>query len=190
LRAAAALSRFEPKKEEPQIKEEHLVTDSESDIDDDVHIKNESDAIDVNGTPLLDPKGQGMIKVCGGEDDNDADTKRELSDLRDFGSANSRSFSKPRNTTKGPRTRPAFDERKEPRNGAIPAPVNDGGDANACAVCSVLNDPEALTCHVCSHVLRPEFVSGSWRCGSSTCIDTEYVNSGDAGICGICGGQP
>jgi hypothetical protein len=64
LRAAAALARFEVKKEEPQIKDEDLVTDSGtgSDMDDDeVVIKTEpDDAIDIDGKRLLDGKGHGM----------------------------------------------------------------------------------------------------------------------------------
>jgi hypothetical protein len=62
LRAAAALARFEVK-ELPQVRDEDLVTDSEteSDTEDEVIIKTESDdAIDINGKRLVDSKGHGM----------------------------------------------------------------------------------------------------------------------------------
>ncbi len=55
LRAAAALARFETKKEEPEIKDEDLVTDSEteSDTDDDIVIKVEAnDAVRIFSEPL------------------------------------------------------------------------------------------------------------------------------------------
>ena len=64
LRAAAALARFEVKKEDPEIKDEDLVTDSEleSDMEEDFVIKNEpDDALDINGMRLLDGNGHGMV---------------------------------------------------------------------------------------------------------------------------------
>jgi hypothetical protein len=61
LRAAAALARFEVK-EDPQIKDEDLVTDSETDTEEDFVIKPElDDAVDINGKRLLDRKGHGMV---------------------------------------------------------------------------------------------------------------------------------
>jgi hypothetical protein len=56
-----------------------------------------------------------------------------------------------------------------------------------CPICSVANDSAALTCIVCSNVLKPEFVLNFWRCKSSTCKDGDYINAGDVGLCGICG---
>ena len=87
LRAAAALSRFETKKE-PEHKEEDLMTDSESasdlhhDDDDDALVKTEfPDAVDINGDKLLDSNGQSYVKVCDDEDRNDEDVREELLDL-------------------------------------------------------------------------------------------------------------
>lgn len=68
LRAAAALARFEVKKDEPKIKDEDLVTDSEaeSDLEEDFVIKTEpDDAIDINGKRLLDTKGHGVVSIQG-----------------------------------------------------------------------------------------------------------------------------
>ncbi len=59
----------------------------------------------------------------------------------------------------------------------------------SCPVCSVVNERAALTCMICSNVLKPNFVPGSWRCKSSTCKGSEYVNAGDAGLCGVCGAR-
>ncbi|KAF7952764.1 hypothetical protein EAE96_005991 [Botrytis aclada] len=85
LRAAAALARFEVKKEEPGIKDEDLVTDSEaeSDVEDEMYIKPEpDDALDLDGSRLVDRKGRGMVKVCEDEDRDDEDAKREFEELR------------------------------------------------------------------------------------------------------------
>ncbi|TVY27921.1 DNA-dependent metalloprotease WSS1-like protein [Lachnellula hyalina] len=83
LRAAAALARFEVKKEEPQIKDEELVTDSETESEDEVHIKAEpDDAVDIDGSRLVDSKGHGMVRVCDDEDKDDDNVKNELRELQ------------------------------------------------------------------------------------------------------------
>lgn len=56
-----------------------------------------------------------------------------------------------------------------------------------CSVCSFHNDISMLTCMVCSNVLKPDFVVGSWRCNSSVCKDSVFINAGDNGLCGVCG---
>lgn len=56
-----------------------------------------------------------------------------------------------------------------------------------CAVCSLKNDPQALTCAACSHVLHPDQLTNHWRCHSDVCRDSVYVNAGDVGLCGLCG---
>ena len=63
---------------------------------------------------------------------------------------------------------------------------NSGG---ACPICSIVNESAALTCMVCSNVLKPKFVPGFWRCKSTICKDSEYVNAGDVGLCGVCGAR-
>jgi len=83
LRAAAALARFEVKKEEPQIKDEELVTDSEAESEDEVQIKAEpDDAVDIDGTRLVDRTGHGMVRVCDDEDKDDENVKNELRELQ------------------------------------------------------------------------------------------------------------
>jgi len=95
LRAAAALARFEVKKEEPQIKDGDLVTDSEAESEDEVAIKLESgDALDLDGTKLLDGGGRGLHKVCEDEgDDEDDNMQRELSELQNLNSRGKSSLS-------------------------------------------------------------------------------------------------
>ncbi|RKU40599.1 hypothetical protein DL546_000806 [Coniochaeta pulveracea] len=87
LRAAAALARFETAKKEEQvkIKEEEVVV-----VDDDEtasEAETESgddgpDALDVDGTRILDPKGHGMVKVCEDENPDDVDAQNELQELQ------------------------------------------------------------------------------------------------------------
>ncbi|KAI4252978.1 MAG: hypothetical protein LQ352_003975 [Teloschistes flavicans] len=59
----------------------------------------------------------------------------------------------------------------------------------SCPICSLANEPSALVCVACSHVLQPKLMPGSWRCGSSTCRVSGYLNAGDCGRCGVCGGS-
>lgn len=229
LRAAAALARFEVKEEEPQIKDEDLVTDSEAEsvVEDNVYIKPEpDDAIDINGKRLTDNHGRGMVKVCEDEDKNDDDAKRELLELQSIPgqsqqyfsknavksepsptskpSASTFKFSKPLQTSKPEKSAqtPLPKAKKETMNTSGPSTTErapKGGDSvynkppppssGSCPVCSVDNEPNALTCMVCANVLKPELVANSWRCKSSTCKDGEHVNAGDVGVCGVCGAR-
>lgn len=61
--------------------------------------------------------------------------------------------------------------------------------AGQCPLCSLNNDAAALRCAACANVLRPDAVQGSWTCGSVSCEGTGYVNAGDCGVCGLCGGR-
>ncbi|KAF8863466.1 WLM-domain-containing protein [Acephala macrosclerotiorum] len=233
LRAAAALARFETKKEEPEIKDEDLVTDSEAESDtDDPKIKAEpDDAIDINGLRLTDSKGGGMVRVCGEENSEDDDVKRELLDLQGIpGHAQQYLSSKPASLLKQTATVPRLvskasmsiskkDVDKTPQNASTeftgptlltqsrqqecisaasedegvetskPATVVVPNVEGACPVCSVENEPTALTCIVCSNVLKPDFVPNTWHCNSSACKDGVYLNSGDVNLCGVCGAR-
>ncbi len=60
--------------------------------------------------------------------------------------------------------------------------------AVTCAVCSLANESGSLTCVACSHVLSLHLVPDHWRCRSAACKDSLYINSGDVGRCGACGG--
>ena len=91
LRAAAALARFDKQKAEPEEEEtrikgegEDADTGSESEYDDYADEVDSKDAVDVDGSRLVDDKGRGMIKVCEDERQDDADAKDELSELSDM----------------------------------------------------------------------------------------------------------
>jgi len=226
LRAAAALARFEVK-EDPH--DDDLVTDSEtgSDMEDEFVIKTEpNDVIDIDGKPLVDSKGHGMVRVCEDEDKNDDDAKRELEELQTLPSRSQQSLSfkgveirDPPSSTTGARTSRPVESSKPfakttQQSGLAKAKVSfmrheraeesrvlpttkieksnqltkprSSVTAGACSACSVENDTTALTCMVCSNVLKPEFVPNSWRCRSPTCKDGNYINAGDVGLCGIC----
>lgn len=90
LRAAAALARFE-KNEEPK-KEESTDSGSETESDDDVFIKVE--AIDIDGTRLMDEKGRAVVKVCGDENVEDPDAQDEMAELQGYSETKFSSSSK------------------------------------------------------------------------------------------------
>ncbi|GKT41970.1 DNA-dependent metalloprotease WSS1 [Colletotrichum spaethianum] len=85
LRAAAALARLDQAKKEPEddikfeVKDEDDSGESEYE-DDPVDVKNE-DAVDIDGKPIIDGKGRGMIKVCEDENPDDQDAQNELQEL-------------------------------------------------------------------------------------------------------------
>lgn len=58
---------------------------------------------------------------------------------------------------------------------------------STCPVCTLENDPNSPTCVACAHVLRPKLMSNSWRCKNEACKGSNYINSSDAGRCGLCG---
>ncbi|EFY89812.1 WLM domain containing protein [Metarhizium acridum CQMa 102] len=64
------------------------------------------------------------------------------------------------------------------------APVQ---STSTCSICSFTNISWAVTCSMCAHVLDPTHTPNSWRCTSTTCASGKYVNSGDCGVCGLCG---
>lgn len=59
----------------------------------------------------------------------------------------------------------------------------------ACPICSLDNAPDAVTCMVCSHVLKPKLMASSWRCKSEQCKGSNYINIGDNGVCTLCGSK-
>lgn len=71
----------------------------------------------------------------------------------------------------------------------IPSLTNHHQNSLACPICSQTNDPAALTCAACAHVLDPDRIPGHWRCSGSLCAGegSTYINGGDCGICGACG---
>jgi hypothetical protein len=81
LRAAAALARFEPVKKEPEVKEE----DSDSETEDEYEeIGDKDGAFDIDGSKLVDDKGNALVKICEDEEDKDGNAQREMDELQGF----------------------------------------------------------------------------------------------------------
>ncbi|KAK7741478.1 hypothetical protein SLS63_001033 [Diaporthe eres] len=80
----------------------------------------------------------------------------------------------------------------QPRGTEIETAVTQGAAKHAaagetCTACSLQNEANAVTCSMCSNVLDPASVPGTWSCKSASCKDSTYLNAGDCGTCGICG---
>lgn len=80
----------------------------------------------------------------------------------------------------------------QPRGTEIETAVTQGVAKHAavgetCTACSLQNEAYAVTCSMCSNVLNPASVPGTWSCQSALCKDSTYLNAGDCGTCGICG---
>ena len=58
-----------------------------------------------------------------------------------------------------------------------------------CPICSMENAHDSPLCQACSHVLKPDLIPNHWRCQSAECKDSAYLNNGDSGLCGVCGGR-
>ena len=227
LRAAAALARFEPKKEfESKQSDDDLVTDSEAENGGEYGnmIKSEpDDAVDMNGKPILDTQGRHMVRICKEDDKDDEYAKRELWELQNMNDSdigekishhssfnNAKLNSMPETAFKSPERSVIEDEKKpsstirsEQQSKKSPpvtqdatssvgkAPETHGQRVNglSCPTCSFGNEFTALTCSVCANVLQPDAILNSWRCDSTTCSDSKYINSGDVGLCGVCGAK-
>jgi hypothetical protein len=215
LRAAAALARFDPVKEEDvRIKKEEPSSDSETEGE---FVEGDQDgaAVDVDGKSMFDDKGRALIKICEDEDDQDGDARRELDEIQGFApqpktaaqlvsskasskipapkSANTKSASTtalrptaaPKSSTKSSGS--PSEICKPRRNSSTPASQPQPPQSSACPVCSLENDADALTCGACANVLKRGFVPDHWMCKSAACKGSQYISAGDAGICGVCG---
>lgn len=227
LRAAAALARFGAQKEEELTKEERKLDESGSgDESDSGDGKPEEEALDLDGSKLLDSKGRGMVKICEGEDENDIHVKQEMDEMHDLGAA--RQSHQMMNRARSSKARQSVErEYKRSSQGDLcdvsitlratshpgdreaipPAPVPSTEEARhqttmpstemehhsttepSCTICSMANEPSALLCVACSNVLQPRLMPGHWRCHSSTCEESHYINAGDCGVCGVCGSR-
>lgn len=74
-----------------------------------------------------------------------------------------------------------------PTAAQITIPTDVADPNQPCAICSLDNPPNALTCIACAHVLDTDRLTRFWRCMSSACQGSEYVNAEDAGVCALCG---
>lgn len=220
LRAAAALARFGQQKKEEDISKSEAEVESSSEADDDYDAADEGkEAVDVDGSRMLDGKGNGLVRICEDEDQDNVHVKQEMQELQDLEyndlggqSASFRASSETsdpngetplehNNETVGPGSGPpttmihtlsaaptpgsASDSSRDTQ-----AKVNDSREETlACPICSMANDLSAVTCMVCSHVLDLAKVPSYWRCKSSACADSQYINVADCALCGICGAR-
>lgn len=208
LRAAAALARFDQKKkaEEEATKSEHIDgEETESGSEFETASDSEEDATDdINGHRLVDNKGHRLVKVCEDEDPTDKEAENELKELfqstikwkplkRETTSTENKTLTtRPANHSDNKRESKTII--KKPPSGDTsknPVPIEDGiapkSTEGACPMCSFDSGRQATICEVCSHVLDPCKVSNTWKCKSSSCRDSLYLNAGDSGICGVCG---
>lgn len=111
LRAAAALARFGDQKLEKagEVKKEEdgSGSETESDYED---VGNYKEAVDINGVRILDSKGNGMVKICEDEDQDDVFVKQEMEELQQIDSIN---FHEPKSPTLGKETNPLVHITKE-----------------------------------------------------------------------------
>ena len=216
LRAAAALARFGPPKEEEALGATGSDSDSGSEFED---VKPEKEALDLNGSKLLDGKGRGMVKICEDEDKDDVHVKQEMNELHDLSNIpvesyheNSHTSQKDDTSLEGRRynriqtdktsndahpssvvikhenSRPPPIIQPQSQGSGHSTPKGEECPSNvSCPLCSMINERSALICLACSHVLQPQLMQSTWRCQSSTCQGSKYLNAGDCGLCGVCG---
>ncbi len=218
LRAAAALARFGEQKKEEEISKSEAEVESDSETDDDYEAADEGkEAVNLDGSRMLDGKGNGLVRICEDEDQDDVDVKQEMQELQDL-EQNELSSQSPSfhalSEASGPRGEPPVEHNDESARLGSSSPntmiqtlsaVPTSGSASnsgrntqanvdesrelACPICSMANDLSAVTCMVCSHVLDLAKVPGYWRCKSSACADSQYVNVADCALCGVCGAR-
>ncbi|KAI1446837.1 WLM-domain-containing protein [Annulohypoxylon stygium] len=208
LRAAAALARFDQQKKAEEVKDEVDIKTEDSGSET-VSDTEDEGATDIDGRRLVDTKGHGLIKVCEDENIKDEDARNELKELfqttidwkpdrpKKQGSASAESKSQvpqpvdQKDTESGSKgsagnthsSRLSNDKKNSDRDNKTTTTSATG----VCVMCSFDNGPEAHICCVCSHVLDPSKVPNTWKCTSSSCKDTAYLNAGDSALCGVCG---
>ncbi|GAP83553.1 putative WLM domain-containing protein [Rosellinia necatrix] len=199
LRAAAALARFDQQKKVEEVKGEP------ADIDDDKTASDsESDAAsdyDENGPSIVDKEGRHLIKVCEDEDPADGDVQNEMRELASASRIKRERSPSPKFIKPEMVEPPLHRIKSTPTtSGTKPHAVTGGSKrgtvplnfetetksvARDCPVCSFRNIPGSTICDACSHVLAPGKVP-FWRCRSSACQGSIYLNPDDSGICGVC----
>lgn len=217
LRAAAALARFGQQKKEEDISKSEAEVESGSETDDDYDAADEGkEAVDVDGSRMLDGKGNGLVRICEDEDQDDVQEMQELQDLEYMDSGGQSASFRASSEASGPSGETPLEHNNETaRPGSSPpttmthtlsaaptpgsasdsgrdtqANVNESREGTlACPICSMANDLSAVTCMVCSHVLDLAKVPGYWRCKSSACADSQYINVADCALCGVCGAR-
>jgi hypothetical protein len=211
LRAAAALARFDTAKKESDPVKGEDISDSETEYESDDD--SVTAAIDVDGKRMVDDQGHALVKICEDENSQDSNARREMDEIQDMAPEPRRS-KKEQSAYSLPPTPRSLDERnliavsertsrlssaKKPLHGKDRKPalysessaehckIKSLSGFRSCNICSLDNQVGSLTCTACSNVLDLQLVPSHWKCPSAACKDTQYINSGDAGRCGVCG---
>lgn len=99
LRAAAALARFEEnkvKKKEEEEEEVEVIKIESDESGDEVEVLSGPDAVDIDGTKLVDKDGVGLVKVCGDDEGDGSEASDEMRELlRSFQGESAGQGSKP-----------------------------------------------------------------------------------------------
>jgi DNA-dependent metalloprotease WSS1 len=219
LRANAALARFEALKEQtipekaPELDED---AGSETELDYGWASDNDADSnltgrSKVNGVDIKDENDRQLIKVCGDEGEDEGG-QNEMNELRVLSGKPSNFPNRAREAEEAPETkhnswRDGDDsETESPSQHQTSAADSDSAvshsntlgttpgehattEMTACPICSLENEASSPTCIACSHVLKISLVKNHWRCKSDACKGSKYINAGDTGRCGLCGGQ-
>ncbi|KAI1555228.1 WLM domain containing protein, partial [Pyrenophora tritici-repentis] len=181
LRAAAALARFDTvKKEDVTIKKEEEASSSDTDTEDEFQEGDQNGAaVDIDGKSMFDDKGRALIKICDDEDDKDGDARRERDEIEGFAPQRSKKTQvktpapSAKGATKPLTSKTAIPSQASPKT-TLPNPPPRRTKPQtpptfACPICSLANDPSALTCMACANVLNKELVPDSWSCKSEAC---------------------
>ena len=210
LRAAAALARFDTAKKEDVLIKKEESSSSGSDTEDEFHQDDQNEAaVDIDGKSMFDDKGRALIKICEDEDDKDGDARREMDEIQGLTpiskkipakvpAASTKVETKMSTVKSTNRTLSSQISSSSSNNSSLPKPPNCRPKppllpqsslpfSSTCPICSLENDPAALTCMACANVLNKVQVPDSWACNSEACKGSLYVNAGDAGVCGVCG---
>ena len=161
----------------------------------DVHVKEEMDEIlDLQRIPLAHEKQHddshttpnGRVKE---EKDDATDLQRippepqeQRSDTSGWKGHDMQQTSKQGST--GSELRPSKDQKLAASMEKLAQHLN--RSLSSCPICSLENDASAWICGACSNVLKPQLSPGHWKCASSSCVGSSYVNAGDCGVCGVC----
>jgi hypothetical protein len=211
LRAAAALARFDTAKKETDPVKVEDISDSETEYESDDD--SVTAAIDVDGKRMVDDQGHALVKICEDENSEDGNARREMDEIQDM-TPEPRRSKKEESAYSLPPTPRSLNERnlvavsertsrlssaKKPLLGKDRKPAfNSESSAEhctakslsgfkSCNICSLDNQVGSLTCTACSHVLDFQLVPDHWKCQKAACKGSQYINSGDAGRCGVCG---
>ena len=170
LRAAAVLARIDQTEKEQEEDVQLIEHETESETDYDVEETTGEAATDTDGKKMTDSKGRSLVNVCGSEDPNDDDAKREMRELFDYG------FS---------RTRKRTPQGKGKGKAAVPANATEATEEKEEAITTASEDKEehdtglTLEPSTNGHVRAPERAKDGVRSTSVINEHTEWAWSAD-----------